>query len=66
MSPGLKPAFCAGDIILKVGGQPVTKAVEVQEQVEVSSIGETLSVEILRNGQPKTLKVLPASFPTNQ
>jgi S1-C subfamily serine protease len=65
-SPAQKAGFKPGDIILKVGGQAVTKAVEVQEQVELSSIGETLSVEIIRNGQPKTLKVLPASFPSNQ
>ncbi|MDJ0660302.1 MAG: HhoA/HhoB/HtrA family serine endopeptidase [Crocosphaera sp.] len=64
-SPAQKAGFKPGDIIQKVGGQPVSKAVEVQEQVEVSTIGESLIVEVIRNDKPKTLKVLPGSFPTD-
>ncbi len=64
-SPAQKAGFKPGDIILKVGLQPVRKAVEVQEQVELSTIGETLDVEVVRNNQTLTLKVLPGSFPTD-
>ncbi|MDJ0729142.1 MAG: HhoA/HhoB/HtrA family serine endopeptidase [Crocosphaera sp.] len=64
-SPAEKAGFKPGDIIVQVGAQPVSKAVEVQEQVELSTIGEILAVEVVRNGQPLTLKVLPASFPTD-
>ncbi|MDJ0844406.1 MAG: HhoA/HhoB/HtrA family serine endopeptidase [Crocosphaera sp.] len=64
-SPAQKAGFKPGDIIQKVGGKPVDKAVEVQEQVELSTIGETLMVEVIRNEKPKTLKVLPGSFPTD-
>ena len=63
-SPAQKGGFEQGDIILKVGGQPVSKAVEVQEQVELSTIGETLAVEVMRESKPVTLKVSPGSFPT--
>ena len=64
-SPAQKAGFKPGDIILKVGPQAVRKAVEVQEQVELSTIGETLDVEVVRNNQTLTLKVLPGSFPTD-
>ena len=62
-SPAQKAGFKPGDIIVKVGDKPVREAVEVQEQVELSTIGKTLLVEVVRDGQPKTLKVLPSSFP---
>ncbi|MGK7942398.1 MAG: HhoA/HhoB/HtrA family serine endopeptidase [Crocosphaera sp.] len=62
-SPAQKAGFKPGDIIVKVGEQSVREAVEVQEQVELSTIGKTLLVEVVRDGQPKTLKVLPGSFP---
>jgi Do/DeqQ family serine protease len=65
-SPAQKAGLKPGDIILKVGGKPVGKAVEVQEQVEASTIGDRLVVEIIRNNQPTTLTVLPGTFPANQ
>ena len=64
-SPAQQAGFKPGDIIVKVGDQAVAQAVEVQEEVELSIIGKTLLVEILRDGQPKTLKVLPGSFPND-
>ncbi|MGK7958011.1 MAG: HhoA/HhoB/HtrA family serine endopeptidase [Crocosphaera sp.] len=64
-SPAQKAGFKPGDIILRVGAQPVSKAVEVQEQVELSTIGETLDVEVVRQAQVLTLKVFPASFPAD-
>ncbi len=64
-SPAQKAGFKPGDIILRVAGKPVTQAVEVQEEVELSTIGETLAVEVIRDGKSKTLKVLPGSFPAN-
>ena len=63
-SPAQKGGLKQGDIMVKVGGQPVSKAVEVQEQVELSTIGETLAVEVMREGKSVTLEVFPGSFPT--
>ncbi|MEM8778500.1 MAG: HhoA/HhoB/HtrA family serine endopeptidase [Cyanobacteria bacterium P01_G01_bin.49] len=64
-SPAKKGGFKPGDIILSVGSKPVEKAVDVQEQVEMSNIGESLTIEVIRKGKPKTLTVLPAAFPVN-
>lgn len=64
-SPAQKGGFKPGDIILRVGGEPVDKAIDVQEQVEMSTIGETLTVEVMRQGQVRTLSVLPGAFPVS-
>ncbi|MGK7873339.1 MAG: HhoA/HhoB/HtrA family serine endopeptidase [Xenococcaceae cyanobacterium] len=65
-SPAERAGFQPGDIIQKVGGQPVETAAQVQEQVEVSQIGEVLEVEVIRNGETKIIKVLPGAFPLDQ
>ncbi|XHU95424.1 MAG: trypsin-like peptidase domain-containing protein [cyanobacterium endosymbiont of Rhopalodia gibba] len=66
-SPAAEAGFQPGDIILKVGGKLVESATDVQEQVELSSIGKILDVEVIRQGNsnPKTLAVRPESFPIN-
>ncbi|MGF1541009.1 MAG: HhoA/HhoB/HtrA family serine endopeptidase [Pleurocapsa sp.] len=56
---GLKP----GDLIQRVGDRLVENSLQVQEQVELSSIGQTLLVQILREGEVKTVKVKPGTFP---
>lgn len=56
---GLQP----GDVIEKVGGQPVATAAEVQTKVEASQIGIVLEVEVNRNGNQKIIDVKPGAFP---
>ncbi|MDB9312221.1 trypsin-like peptidase domain-containing protein [Spirulina sp. CS-785/01] len=63
-SPAQDAGFQAGDIIVTVGGVPVKSAIEVQQQVEMSRIGEKLEVEVQRQGTLKTLQVFPKAFPT--
>jgi S1-C subfamily serine protease len=41
----------------------VDKATDVQEQVELSKIGDNLEVEISRKGATRVLKIYPGSFP---
>jgi S1-C subfamily serine protease len=64
-SPAEEANFMAGDVIVKVGGQSVLTSLDVQEQVELSSIGEILEVEIDRQGKPQIIKVRPQEFPQN-
>jgi S1-C subfamily serine protease len=54
----------AGGHIQKIDGKPVQTASDVQTQVEASSIGSTLQVEVSRNGQVRTVQIKPAAFPT--
>ncbi len=56
---GLKP----GDIILKVGGQTVATAADVQERVENSTIGETLQLEVNRQQKTEIIPIRPQAFP---
>ena len=54
-----------GDVISKVNEVEVATATDVQTQVEASSIGKPLKVEIDRKGEIKTLEVKPTKLPNN-
>ncbi len=52
-----------GDVINKVNEVEVATATEVQAQVEASSIGKSLKVEVDRKGKPQVLEVKPTKMP---
>ncbi len=64
-SPAERSGFLAGDVITKVGNKAVKTAIDVQEAVELSAIGATLQVEVIREGMPEIIEVIPGDFPTN-
>lgn len=64
-SPAEEANFMEGDVILKVGKQPVFTSLDVQEQVDLSNIDEILEVEVDRQGKPLIIKVRPQEFPKN-
>lgn len=63
-SPAAQAGLEEGDIIQKIDGQQVKSAADVQARVETSQIGQPLQVEVLRDGQSKTVAVRPGAFPT--
>ncbi len=65
-SPAAQAGIRQGDIIQKVAGKPVKTAGEVQSLVEASRIGDTLPLEIIRNGQLQQIRVKPGAFPANK
>ena len=65
-SPAAKSGLKPGDIIIKVGDRNVASSLQVQEQVENSEIGAILSLEAIRNGKVKTIKVRPGTFPQGE
>lgn len=65
-SPAAQAGIQQGDIIQKVAGKPVRTAGDVQSLVEASRIGETLPLEIIRNGKQQQLRVKPGAFPKSQ
>lgn len=54
-----------GDIIVKIGGKKVTSATDVILQVRSSKVGDTVSVEVNRNGETKTMDVTLTSDTAN-
>ena len=59
---GLEP----GDIIQKIGRTSIASAADVQAQVENSSIGDPLNIEVLRNTRVLALQVQPGRFPEQE
>lgn len=62
-SPAQKAGIQAGDVIHRIGDRFVDTEVELQEQVDLSQIGEPLKIEIRRNGRTEVLEVRPEKFP---
>ena len=62
-SPASEAGFQQGDIILKVGEEIVVTAQDVQEQVDLSIVGEILPVKIKRQNKSLTLQVRPVDIP---
>ncbi len=62
-SPAAKAGMKRGDVIIKMNGQSVASAEEVQNVVEKTTVGSTAQVEVNRNGQTVTLAVQPGEFP---
>jgi len=63
-SPAQSAGMQPGDIVQKVGGKAVKSAAEVQQQVEVSTVGASLAIEVFRQGNTQKLQVRPGAFPT--
>jgi S1-C subfamily serine protease len=61
-SPAQKAGLKPGDIILKVGGKEVSSSNAVQQEVESSRVGTELPIEILREGKPLAIQVIPAPY----
>ena len=56
---GLRP----GDVIQSMRGQTVTTALQVQQIVEATAVGDALPITVARGGQIVDLTVRPGSYP---
>lgn len=52
-----------GDTIIRIEEMLIDSSAQVQEEVEMSQIGQDLEVEIIRNGQSRIFAVKPGIFP---
>ncbi|MGB6300258.1 MAG: HhoA/HhoB/HtrA family serine endopeptidase [Rivularia sp. (in: cyanobacteria)] len=62
-SPASQGGLKAGDVIVSINNQPVTRNEDVQKLVEKSKIGQQLNIEVKRNGRTVNLAVRPAPLP---
>ncbi|WOD37782.1 HhoA/HhoB/HtrA family serine endopeptidase [Nodosilinea sp. E11] len=65
-SPARAAGLEVGDVIRAIEGVPVDSPPDVQAQVEASAIGDTLTLEIHRDGRDQTIAVKPAAMPSDQ
>lgn len=61
-SPAAKGGLRRGDVIVKIDGDAVTSADQLQDIVEASKIGQGLRFEVIRGEQTETVTVRPAEL----
>jgi len=64
-SPSAQAGLRAGDVIQKINGKAMIKSLQVQEQVESTALGTTLTLEVNRQGEIQTFHVKPGAFPAD-
>jgi S1-C subfamily serine protease len=62
-SPASAAGLEVGDVIRAIEGEPVDSPPDVQSRVEASKIGDTLNLDIHRDGRDQTIGVKPAAMP---
>ena len=60
--PAARAGVRPGDLVLKVGGVAVADPAQFLSRMERSGVGKPLSLELLRDGQRRTLEVVPVEM----
>ncbi len=63
-SPAAKAGLRPGDIITQINGAQIQNAEQVQDQVESTSLGNTIPIQVQRNGSTQTLTIKPEQLPS--
>ena len=64
-SPAAKAGFQRGDVVVEVGGHSVRSSGELRNRIGLNPPGTRVTVEVLRSGKSKTLKVRLGTLPEN-
>ena len=64
-SPAARSGLRAGDVITAIDRQKISTASEVQKAVARTQVGEQLSLQLVRQGNPLALRVEVGLLPTN-
>jgi serine protease Do len=65
-SPASKAGLQAGDVIVEYEGHPIATASDLPRLVAATPIGQTATVKVLRDGQPRTVTAQIAELPEPQ
>ncbi|MGB3516501.1 MAG: HhoA/HhoB/HtrA family serine endopeptidase [Elainellaceae cyanobacterium] len=61
-SPAAEAGLRRGDVITDIDGQTMTTAEDLQRTVERSSVGQSLRLRVIRNGNTQTITVRPGDL----
>jgi S1-C subfamily serine protease len=61
-SPAAGAGLRAGDLIVEVGGRPVTKVGDLQGQMVGAAVGKPLEVEVLRDERLLRITAVPVEL----
>ncbi len=64
--PAARAGIEQGDVVISVGGQPVTPDSSVAYLISRQAIGSRVPVEVIRNGQRRTLNLTIAERPSDE
>ena len=64
-SPAARAGLRTGDVIQQIDGRRVTTADQLQQQVEKTSVGGNVGLEVNRNGRNLNINVTPGQFPVS-
>jgi S1-C subfamily serine protease len=56
-SPAEQAGVLLGDILVALGGQPVTDAQSLRAQLGADRVGQPIAIKVIRGGEPKDLSV---------
>jgi S1-C subfamily serine protease len=56
-SPAEQGGMMLGDLLITLGGQPVTDAETLRAQLGAERVGQPLAVKVIRGGEPKDLNI---------
>jgi serine protease Do len=65
-SPAAKARLRAGDVIVAYDGHPIARSSDLPRLVAATPIGQTATIQVLREGKPLTLSVQIAELPEPQ
>ena len=57
-APADKAGLKVGDIVIKANGKKVTKSADLRNAIGLIRIGDKVTMNILRNGKPKTIRAV--------
>lgn len=65
-SPGAEAGLQRGDVVTEMNGQPITGPNDLKLKVATMAPGSAVTLKVLRNGQPRDLKVKLIEAPTGK
>jgi serine protease Do/serine protease DegQ len=68
-SPAEKAGLKVRDVVIGANGKSIRNSIDLRNKIGLMPIGETLSLDLIRNGKPLTMKVKiakPAEVPVTQ